>query len=210
MRPPSGEVKGCGTGPADSSWHPRPIRGYWAVALCPGVGTYPQRATPRRHRRSQERRTLKAVAITFYVLSTYVTLEGVRSLFGSEAPETSWIGVGRLIASIIIMPVLAREKTKVAQQLDGDSLIPADAAETRILRAAQQLNPARPLRADRCAWLDPSPDSSSPPSRSTRVARDGRASSWKTTTERPNDLSQPRTRIHAPLGFQPSSWATFT
>ena len=78
---------------------------------------------------AKERRTLKAVAVTFYVLAAYVTFEGVRSLLGGEAPETSWIGIGLLIASVIIMPVLAREKTKVAAQLGGDRLILADAAE---------------------------------------------------------------------------------
>ena len=72
---------------------------------------------------AKERRTLKAVAITFYVLAAYVIIEGVRSLLGDEAPETSWIGIGLLFASVIIMPVLAREKTKVAQQLGGDRLI---------------------------------------------------------------------------------------
>ena len=48
---------------------------------------------------AKERRTLKAVAVTFYVLAAYVTFEGVRSLLGGEAPETSWIGIGLLIAA---------------------------------------------------------------------------------------------------------------
>ena len=106
---------------------------------------------------AKERRTLKAVAVTFYVLAAYVTFEGVRSLLGGEAPETSWIGIGLLIASVIIMPVLAREKTKVAAQLGGDRLILADAAETRIcvLLSISTLLGVGLYALTGAAWLDP-------------------------------------------------------
>lgn len=81
---------------------------------------------------AKERRTLKAVAITFFVLAAYVVVEGVRSLVGGEEPDTSVVGLVLLAASVIVMPLLARAKRRVGQQLGGDPLILADAAETRI------------------------------------------------------------------------------
>ncbi|CCH87394.1 Cobalt, cadmium, and zinc/H(+)-K(+) antiporter [Modestobacter italicus] len=81
---------------------------------------------------AKERRTLKAVALTFFVLAAYVIVEGVRSLIGGEEPDSSTVGIILLIASIVIMPLLARAKKRVGMALGGDPLILADAAETRI------------------------------------------------------------------------------
>ncbi|WP_116453481.1 cation diffusion facilitator family transporter [Blastococcus litoris] len=81
---------------------------------------------------AKERRALKAVAITFFVLAAYVVFEGARSLIEGEAPENSIVGIVLLAASVIIMPLLARAKRRVGLALGGDQLILADAAETRI------------------------------------------------------------------------------
>ena len=81
---------------------------------------------------AKERRTLKAVAVTFFVLAAYVVFEGIRSLIGGETPNTSVVGLVLLGASVVVMPVLARAKRRVGNQLGGDPLILADAAETRI------------------------------------------------------------------------------
>jgi divalent metal cation (Fe/Co/Zn/Cd) transporter len=79
----------------------------------------------------KERRTRKAVAVTFWVLAAYVIVEGVRSLLDGETPEQSTVGIVLLTLSVIIMPVLAAAKRKVGARL-GDPLILADAAETKI------------------------------------------------------------------------------
>lgn len=81
---------------------------------------------------AKERRALKAVAVTFFVLAAYVIFEGTRSLIDGEAPENSIVGILLLAASVIIMPLLARAKRRVGLALGGDQLILADAAETRI------------------------------------------------------------------------------
>ena len=81
---------------------------------------------------AKERRALKAVAITFFILAAYVTVEAVRSLLGDEEPSTSTVGLVLLVASIVIMPLLAAAKRRVGLALGGDPLILADAAETRI------------------------------------------------------------------------------
>lgn len=81
---------------------------------------------------TKERRALKAVAVTFFILAAYVIVEGIRSLVGGEEPDTSIVGLVLLAASVIIMPLLARAKRRVGEALGGDRLILADAAETKI------------------------------------------------------------------------------
>jgi divalent metal cation (Fe/Co/Zn/Cd) transporter len=81
---------------------------------------------------AKERRALKAVAVTFFVLAAYVIVEGIRSLLSDEEPDTSIVGLVLLAASVVIMPLLARAKRRVGIALGGDPLILADAAETRI------------------------------------------------------------------------------
>ena len=106
---------------------------------------------------AQERRTLKVVAITFFVLAAYVTVEGVRALIDGEAPESSAVGIVLLVASVIVMPLLARAKRRVGLALDGDQLILADAAETRIcvLLSISTLVGLGLYALTGAAWLDP-------------------------------------------------------
>ena len=79
----------------------------------------------------KEKIALRLVAVTFFILAAYVTVEGIRSLIEGEAPESSPVSIIILVASLIIMPILAAAKKKVGAAL-GDNLILADAAETRI------------------------------------------------------------------------------
>ncbi|MGN6245167.1 MAG: cation diffusion facilitator family transporter [Motilibacteraceae bacterium] len=80
----------------------------------------------------KERRTLKAVAVSFFLLAAWIVFESVRDLLGDDHPRTSTVGLVLLVASIVVMPLLARAKRRVALALGGDKLILADAAETKI------------------------------------------------------------------------------
>ena len=80
---------------------------------------------------TRERRTLKFVSITFFLLATYVVAAGVRDLVVGERPDASPVGIGLLTASVIVMPSLVVLKRRVGTVL-GDNLILADAAETKI------------------------------------------------------------------------------
>jgi divalent metal cation (Fe/Co/Zn/Cd) transporter len=87
-----------------------------------------------RHGQADERKeliTLRLVAITFFLLAGYVTVEGVRSLVVGDTPESSPLAIGLLVASLVVMPLLAEAKRRVGVAL-ADPLILADAAETRI------------------------------------------------------------------------------
>ncbi len=106
---------------------------------------------------AKERRTLKAVAVTFFVLAAYVVFEGIRSLLEGEPPENSMVGIVLLAASVVVMPLLARAKRRVGEQLGGDPLILADAAETRIcvLLSISTLIGLGLYALTGAAWLDP-------------------------------------------------------
>ena len=105
----------------------------------------------------KERRALKAVAVTFFLLAAYVVVEGIRSLLGGGTPERSTVGIVLLALSIVVMPVLARAKRRVGEQLGGDPLILADAAETRIcvLLSISTLVGLVVFTLTGAAWLDP-------------------------------------------------------
>ncbi|QYJ05441.1 cation transporter [Nocardioides panacisoli] len=106
---------------------------------------------------AKERRALRMVALTFFLLAAYVTFEGIRSLVEGEAPESSPVAIVLLAASVIVMPVLAAAKKRVALALGGDQLILADAAETRIcvLLSISTLLAVGLFQITGAAWLDP-------------------------------------------------------
>lgn len=106
---------------------------------------------------AKERRALKAVGITFFVLAAYVIIEGTRSLVNGETPDNSTVGIVLLAASVIVMPILARAKRQVGEALGGDQLILADAAETKIcvLLSISTLLGLGLFALTGAAWLDP-------------------------------------------------------
>jgi divalent metal cation (Fe/Co/Zn/Cd) transporter len=104
----------------------------------------------------KEKIALRLVAVTFFILAAYVTVEGIRSLIEGQAPESSPVSIIILVASLIIMPILAAAKKKVGAAL-GDNLILADAAETRIcvLLSVSTLGGLVIFALTGAAWVDP-------------------------------------------------------
>ena len=94
--------------------------------------------------------------MTFFVLAAYVTIEGVRSLISGETPDSSPLSIGILIASVVVMPILAAAKRRVGRRL-GDNLILADAAETRICvwLSVSTLTGLVLFELTGAAWIDP-------------------------------------------------------
>jgi divalent metal cation (Fe/Co/Zn/Cd) transporter len=105
----------------------------------------------------REHRALRLIAVTFFLLAAYVTIESVMSLAGGETPDTSPVSIALLVASMIVMPVLAVAKKRVGVALGGDRLILADAAETRIcvLLSISTLLGVGLFQLTGAAWLDP-------------------------------------------------------
>lgn len=79
--------------------------------------------------RSREPLALKLVGASFFVLAAYVAGDAILSLVRREAPDVSTIGIGLSMASLIVMPLLARAKRRVARRLESEALR-ADSRQT--------------------------------------------------------------------------------
>jgi divalent metal cation (Fe/Co/Zn/Cd) transporter len=85
---------------------------------------------------ARERRALRVIGVTFFVLAAYVVVEALRDLFfvDSEAAEST-VGIMLAALSLAVMPALAWAKRQTALEL-GSPTLRADATETLL-----------------CAWL---------------------------------------------------------
>jgi divalent metal cation (Fe/Co/Zn/Cd) transporter len=72
---------------------------------------------------------LKLVGVSFLLLAAYVAWEAGTSLLHREAPDVSVVGIVLAAVSVIVMPLLARAKRKVAASLKSRAL-DADSRQT--------------------------------------------------------------------------------
>jgi len=79
----------------------------------------------------KERLALRLVGFSLLVLAVYVAFDAVKSLVFQERPDESYVGIGLAVVSLIVMPLLAREKRKVASQLNSRAM-QADSRQTSI------------------------------------------------------------------------------
>ena len=73
-------------------------------------------------RERAELATLRVVGVLFVALGIYVTWDAASALLKQEAPEESTVGIALAVASLIVMPLLARAKRKVAIALNSRAL----------------------------------------------------------------------------------------
>lgn len=66
---------------------------------------------------TSERRAQKLVAVSFWLLVPYVVVEAVYKLVTSANPETSYLGIGLTISSLILMPALGKAKHRLGSRL---------------------------------------------------------------------------------------------
>jgi divalent metal cation (Fe/Co/Zn/Cd) transporter len=78
-----------------------------------------------------ERRAVRLIAITFFVLAVGVAVESIRTLLVGEHPDESRVGIALAAVSLVVMPLLARAKRRVGRQL-GSQALQADATETAL------------------------------------------------------------------------------
>ena len=83
----------------------------------------------------KDRRALRVVALTFFALAIYVTVEGIRNLVVGDEPSVTVVGMVLTGLSAVIMPMLARLKRTAGEAMNS-RLVLADATETKL-----------------CAWL---------------------------------------------------------
>jgi divalent metal cation (Fe/Co/Zn/Cd) transporter len=82
-------------------------------------------------RRNSEALSLRIVGWCFVALAAYVVIDSVKSLYLREEPDGSWFGLLILLLSVVVMPVLAVAKRRVALGMGSRSL-EAEAKQTSL------------------------------------------------------------------------------
>ncbi|MEU4220514.1 cation transporter [Actinoplanes sp. NPDC026623] len=77
----------------------------------------------------RERTALRIIAISFFALATYVTVDSVRALIGADRAEHSTIGLALAALSLLVMPVLSAAQRRAGRELGSASAV-ADSKQT--------------------------------------------------------------------------------
>jgi divalent metal cation (Fe/Co/Zn/Cd) transporter len=57
------------------------------------------------------------VALTFFLLAPYIAYDAAAALAERDRPQTSWVGIGLAITSLIAMPLLGSAKKRLGVRL---------------------------------------------------------------------------------------------
>jgi len=76
-----------------------------------------------------EKKAMRLVALTFFILGLYVLFQSLKKLIGKEIPDPSLPGIIIAIVSMIVMPVLTWQKYQTGKQINSRALV-ADSKET--------------------------------------------------------------------------------
>jgi divalent metal cation (Fe/Co/Zn/Cd) transporter len=78
---------------------------------------------------SRERLASRLVGVSFFLLAAYVLYESLAALLRREAPASSPVGIGLAAVSLVVMPLLARAKRRVAAAIQSRAMV-ADSRQT--------------------------------------------------------------------------------
>jgi divalent metal cation (Fe/Co/Zn/Cd) transporter len=78
-----------------------------------------------------EHLTVRIIGLTFLALAVYVAYESIHTLIAREEPDGSTVGVILLCASVVVMPLLAGAKRRVAAALASGALA-SEATQTSL------------------------------------------------------------------------------
>lgn len=78
-----------------------------------------------------EERAVKLVSLAFFALALYVGSRAVVDLVNQDRPDESTVGIALALVSLIVMPVLAHRKRRVARAL-GSRALEADSTQTNL------------------------------------------------------------------------------
>ena len=78
-----------------------------------------------RHRlpQSREAKALRLMAVSFFVLATYVSFASVRALLSGSEPDESPVGIGLAMASLVVMPFLAWAQRRTGRALGSNAVV---------------------------------------------------------------------------------------
>lgn len=77
----------------------------------------------------REQTALRVIAVAFFALAAYVTVESVRSLLGGDPAEQSTVGLILAATSLVIMPALSYAQRRAGRELGSRSAV-ADSKQT--------------------------------------------------------------------------------
>ena len=85
----------------------------------------------RRGSRHAERRAQQLIAASFFLLAAYVAVEASRTFANGSHPSPSWLGIGLAAFTAPTMPLLARAKRRIANQLHSSAAV-KEASQTQL------------------------------------------------------------------------------
>lgn len=77
----------------------------------------------------RERSALRIIAVSFFALAGYVTVESARALLGDREAAPSTVGIALAAVSLIVMPVLSAAQRRAGRELGSASAV-ADSQQT--------------------------------------------------------------------------------
>jgi divalent metal cation (Fe/Co/Zn/Cd) transporter len=77
----------------------------------------------------RERAALRVIAVSFFALAGYVTVESVRALIGADRPDHSSVGLVLAAVSLAVMPALSAAQRRTGRELGSRSAV-ADSKQT--------------------------------------------------------------------------------
>ena len=80
---------------------------------------------------SRERLALRLIAVSFFALAAWVSVDAVRTLLGSDEARVSPVGIGIAAASVVVMPLLVLAKRRTGREL-GSATVVADSVQTML------------------------------------------------------------------------------
>ncbi|GAA1441480.1 cation diffusion facilitator family transporter [Nocardiopsis tropica] len=80
-------------------------------------------------RQAREKRALRVIAVAFFALAAYVTVEALRSLLGGTEAAPSAVGIVLAALSVVIMPFLSLAQRRAGREL-GSATAVADSKQT--------------------------------------------------------------------------------
>jgi divalent metal cation (Fe/Co/Zn/Cd) transporter len=78
---------------------------------------------------ARERAALRIIALSFFALAAYVTVESVRALLGATEAMPSTVGIVLAALSLLVMPVLSHAQRRAGRELGSLSAV-ADSKQT--------------------------------------------------------------------------------
>ncbi|GAA3005646.1 cation diffusion facilitator family transporter [Actinokineospora diospyrosa] len=78
---------------------------------------------------ARERVALKVIAVSFFALAAYVTVDSVRALLGGQDADHSTVGIVLAATSLLVMPFLSRAQRRAGRELGSASAV-ADSKQT--------------------------------------------------------------------------------